>query len=108
MYVDFQLHSLQVPAAEHSCIAKLCETTSNVVVLLFSPPKLSGWFFLGADQRRLGQILKDAYNGIVQQTQTEQLAHAIAQQNIKVHGKMCPLSIISLQHAWLHARVLIL
>lgn len=43
-----------------------------------------------ADQRRLGQILKDAYNGTVQQSQTEQLAHAVAQQNIKVHGASCP------------------
>ena len=42
-----------------------------------------------SDQRRLGQILKDAYSGIVQQSQTEQLAHAVAQQNIKVHGASC-------------------
>lgn len=51
-----------------------------------------------ADQRRLGQILKDAYNGTVQQSQTEQLAHAVAQQNIKVlilHGvgdRLVPVS----------------
>ena len=40
---------------------------------------------LCADERGLIQILKDAYNGTVQKSQTEQLAEAIAQQNIKVH-----------------------
>lgn len=40
---------------------------------------------LCADERGLIQILKDAYNGTVQKSQTEQLADAIAQQNIKVH-----------------------
>lgn len=57
-----------------------------------------------ADQQRLGQILKDAYNGTVRQSQTEQLAHAVAQQNIKVHIafmiRSLYLSCILVQHAW--------
>lgn len=55
--------------------------------LLLNPSKLNDHGF--ADQRRLGQILKDAYNGTVQPSQTEQLAHAVAQQSIKVHDTSC-------------------
>ena len=40
-----------------------------------------------ADERGLVQILQDAYKGKVQQSQAEQLAHAVAEQKIKVRDR---------------------